>query len=272
MSQANAIFNNSTLIYKLKQLLMNAGDCILDIYHLSNLDIAMKSDNSPVTKADIAAHTLLFNGLSSLTPTIPVISEEDNESLSISRFHSTYWLIDPLDGTKEFISRNGEFTVNVALIENNKPSLGFVCVPTQKILYWGGANYRSFKSIKNLNKSKVICASYPQNPIRVVASRNHLNQATIDFIKTLGRTKLIKAGSSLKFLTIAEGKADYYPRFAPTSEWDTAAAHAILEGAGGKVNKVDGSNLSYGKLNILNPNFIARGRELIDNQVKVRQI
>ena len=151
MSQANAIFNNSTLIYKLKQLLMNAGDCILDIYHLSNLDIAMKSDNSPVTKADIAAHTLLFNGLLSLTPTISVISEEDNESLSISRFHSTYWLIDPLDGTKEFISRNGEFTVNVALIENNKPSLGFVCVPTQKILYWGGANYRSFKSIENLN-------------------------------------------------------------------------------------------------------------------------
>ena len=148
MSQANAIFNNSALIYKLKQLLMNVSDCILDIYHQSNLDITIKSDNSPVTKADIAAHTLLFNGLSSLTPIIPVISEEDNESLSISRFHSTYWLIDPLDGTKEFISRNGEFTVNVALIENNKPSLGFVCVPTQKILYWGGANYRSFKLYK----------------------------------------------------------------------------------------------------------------------------
>jgi 3'(2'), 5'-bisphosphate nucleotidase len=260
MSQANAIFNNNTLINKLKQLLMNAGDCILDIYHLSNLDIKTKSDNSPVTKADIAAHTLLFNGLSNLTPTIPVISEEDNESLSLSRFHSTYWLIDPLDGTKEFISRNGEFTVNVALIENNKPSLGFVCVPTKKTLYWGGTNYGSFKSIENLNKSKVIYASYPQNPIRVVTSRSHLNQATIDFINTLGITKLIKAGSSLKFLTIAEGKADYYPRFAPTSEWDTAAAHAILEGAGGKVNKADGSNLSYGKLNILNPSFIARGK------------
>ena len=260
MSQTNAIINNSTLIYKLKQLLINTSDCILDIYHLSNLDITIKSDNSPVTKADLAAHNLLFNGLSSLTPSIPVISEEDNESLLISRFHSTYWLIDPLDGTKEFISRNGEFTVNVALIENNKPTLGFVCVPTQKILYWGGENYGSFKSIENLNQSKTICVSYPQNPIRVVASRSHLNQATIDFIKTLGRTKLIKAGSSLKFLTIAEGKADYYPRFAPTSEWDTAAAHAILEGAGGKVNKVDGSNLSYGKLNILNPSFIARGK------------
>jgi len=261
MSQTNAIFNNNALINKLKQLLMNASNCILEIYNLSNLDITIKSDNSPVTKADILAHTLLVNGLSSITPTIPVISEEDNDSLLISRFYSTYWLIDPLDGTKEFISRNGEFTVNVALIENNKPSLGFVCVPTEKILYWGGANYGSFKSIENFNKSQIIYASYPQNPIRVVASRNHLNQATIDFIKTLGRTKLIKAGSSLKFLTIAEGKADYYPRFAPTSEWDTAAAHAILEGAGGKVNKVDGSNLSYGKLNILNPSFIARGRE-----------
>ena len=114
MSQASAIFNNSTLINNLKQLLMNASDCILDIYHLSDLDITIKSDNSPVTKADIVAHTLLFNGLSSLTPNIPIISEEDNGSLSISRSHSTYWLIDPLDGTKEFISRNGEFTVNVA--------------------------------------------------------------------------------------------------------------------------------------------------------------
>jgi len=271
VSQANAIFNNSILIYKFKQLLMNASDCILEIYNLSNFHITIKSDNSPVTKADIAAHTILINGLSSLTPTIPVISEENNESLSISKFHSTYWLIDPLDGTKEFISRNGEFTINVALIENNKPNLGFVCVPTKKTLYWGGKNYGSFKSIENLYKSKVICASYPQNPVRVVASRNHLNQATIDFIKTLGRTKLIKVGSSLKFLTLAEGKADYYPRFAPTSEWDTAAAHAILEGAGGKVNKVDGSNLSYGKLNILNPNFIARGRELVEKQRNFRK-
>ncbi|MDC0893266.1 hypothetical protein OAS78_05675 [Pseudomonadales bacterium] len=133
------------------------------------------------------------------------------------------------------------------------------------MLYWSWANYGSFKSIEKLNKSKVICASYPQDPIRVVASRNHLNKATIDFIKTLGRTKLIKAGSSLKFLSIEEGKADYYPRFAPTPECDTAAAHAILEGAGGKVKKVDGSNLSYGKLNILNTNYIERGRELIDN-------
>ena len=270
MSQANLIFNNSTLICKLKQLLLNAGDCILDIYHLSNMDITIKSDDSPVTKADIAAHALLFNNLSSLTPTIPIISEEDRESFSKARFHSTFWLIDPLDGTKEFINRNGEFTVNVALIEDNKPRLGFVYVPTQKSLYWGGENYGSFKSIGNLNKNKAIFASFAQNPVRVVASRNHLNQNTMDFIKSLGKTKLIKVGSSLKFLTIAEGKADYYPRFAPTSEWDTAAAHAILEGAGGKVNKVDGSNLSYGKSNIINPSFIARGRRLIDNNVKER--
>ena len=259
MSQANEIFNNNKLIHKLKQLLINAGNCILDIYHLSNLDITIKSDNSPVTKADLAAHHLLFKGLSSLTPTIPVISEEEKESLSISRFYSTYWLIDPLDGTKEFISRNGEFTVNVALIEKNKPSLGFVIVPTQKTLYWGGINLGSFKSKIDLKRTVSISVANPHNPVRVVVSSNHLNQATLDYIKTLGKTELVRAGSSLKFLTIAEGKTDCYPRLGSTCEWDTAAAQAVLEGAGGQVNQVDGSPLSYGKLDILNPHFIARG-------------
>jgi len=259
MSIANEIFNNDKLIHKLKQLLISAGNCVLEIYHRSNVDITIKSDNSPVTTADLTSHNLLLKGLSSLTPTIPIISEEEKESLSISKFHSTYWLIDPLDGTKEFISQNSEFTVNVALIEKNKPSLGFVVVPAQETIYWGGINLGSFKSKINLKKTQSISVSNPRNPVRVVTSNNHLNQATLDYIKTLGKTELVRVGSSLKFLTIAEGKADCYPRLGPTCEWDTAAAQAILEGAGGQVKQIDGSPLSYGKLDVLNPHFIANG-------------
>ena len=260
MSQTNAIINNSTLIYKLKQLLINTSDCILDIYHLSNLDITIKSDNSPVTKADIAAHTLLFNGLSSLTPTIPVISEEDNESLSISKSHSTYWLIDPLDGTKEFIRGRNDFTVNIALIIDSIPVLGVIYLPALSTTYWGSSGLGATRKKNGGRPTEISTRRVPAVGATVVTSRSHLTPETEHWLlkQTLARRE--PAGSSVKFCRIAEGKADLYPRFGPTMEWDVAAGHAILIAAGGKVDTLDGNPLSYGKPGFKNPNFIARGR------------
>ena len=191
---------------------------------------------------------------------MPVVSEEDDSSLVIPKDHQLYWLIDPLDGTKEFINKSDEFTVNLALINNHKPVFGFVGIPALDTLYWGGKGHDSFKSSNNTS-FQAIHVKKTSNVTRVFASKSHLNPETETFIDALvGEIELVQAGSSLKFLRIAEGEADIYPRLAPTCEWDTAAAHAVLEGAGGSVTQVDGSELRYGKTNILNPYFVARGK------------
>jgi len=255
MQQANAILADAALLKALQLLVHQAGEAIMQVYQTADFGVETKNDDSPVTKADLDAHYLLIGGLSQLTPHIAIVSEEDPASLAVPQQNSCYWLIDPLDGTKEFINRNGEFTVNLALIEANCPSFGFVSTPVDKTLYWGGKQLGSWRlrdsSLEQLQTQT------SQNPIRVVASKSHLNEATRDFITNLGNTQLIQAGSSLKLLRIAEGAADIYPRLAPTSEWDTAAAQAVLEGAGGKVTKVDGSPMEYGKADILNPHFVA---------------
>lgn len=253
------LLSDQLLLDSLRELVLAAGNAILEIYHSDNFDVALKSNDSPVTKADIAAHHVLMDGLSLLTPTIPVVSEEDDASVSIPRTHSLYWLIDPLDGTKEFIQKSDEFTVNLALIENNKTIFGIVGIPALNTLYWGGKDRSSFKSIDD-STDEIHVASLSELT-RVFASKSHLNAETEAFIHALkGPIELIQAGSSLKFLRIAEGQADIYPRLAPTCEWDTAAAHAVLEGAGGTVTKTDGTQISYGKPDILNPHFIARGK------------
>jgi 3'(2'), 5'-bisphosphate nucleotidase len=250
---------DQVLLSSLKKLVLAAGHAILEIYHSGDFDIAHKSNDSPVTKADIAAHHILVKGLSSLTPTIPVVSEEDDSSVSIPKSHSLYWLIDPLDGTKEFIQKSDEFTVNLALIENNKTIFGIVGIPALNTLYWGGKDRGSYKSIDDF--SDEIHVASLNGSTRVFASKSHLNAETETFIQALkGPVQLIQAGSSLKFLRIAEGQADIYPRLAPTCEWDTAAAHAVLEGAGGTVTQTDGTQILYGKPDILNPHFIARGK------------
>ena len=160
-----------------------------------------------------------------------------------------------MDGTKEFINRNGQFTVNLALIEDNAPSFGFVSTPIDQTLYWGGKHLGAWRLCDD--SIEPLQTQAHQSPMRVVASKSHLNDATRDFITNLGPTTLVQAGSSLKLLRIAEGEADIYPRLAPTCEWDTAAAQAVLEGAGGKVSQVNGSPMQYGKANILNPHFVA---------------
>ena len=255
MHQAQAILADPKLLKALQQLVHQAGEAIMQVYQTADFDIETKKDDSPVTKADLDAHYLLVDGLAKLTPNIAIVSEEDPASQIVPQTHNCYWLIDPLDGTKEFINRNGQFTVNLALIEDNVPSFGFVSTPIDQTLYWGGQHLGAWRLRDNALEPLQTQAH--QSPKRVVASKSHLNQATLDFIANLGDTTLVQAGSSLKLLRIAEGEADIYPRLAPTCEWDTAAAQAVLEGAGGKVTQVDGSAMQYGKANILNPHFVA---------------
>ncbi|MGI1671148.1 MAG: 3'(2'),5'-bisphosphate nucleotidase CysQ [Neptuniibacter sp.] len=257
MSKAQTLFNNNQLLEALKALMKAADRAILEVYKSHNFEMKTKEDSSPVTKADLAAHHVLLDGLSQLTPDIPVVSEEDPNSLNIPKTSPIFWLIDPLDGTKEFIKRNGEFTCNVALIENQATTLGFVSIPDKDELYYGGKEMGAFLEIKQSQPEQIRYSTAP-GITRVVASKSHLNKETQDFIANQsGTVELIQAGSSLKFLKIATGLADLYPRLAPTCEWDTAAAHAVLEGAGGQVTQADGSPLTYGKDNILNPFFIA---------------
>tara|TARA_B110000090_G_scaffold2905_1_gene2963 strand:- start:47 stop:703 length:657 start_codon:yes stop_codon:yes gene_type:complete len=211
-------------------------------------------DQSPLTEADLMSHKVISSQLSSISQ-IPIISEESENIYTKSKI---YWLIDPLDGTKEFINKNGEFTVNIALIENHFPLIGIVYHPVSGIAYIGGKSLGAIK-IEETNEHKNIFVSGTDSLIRVVASRSHLNESTKNFIKELGSVTTIHSGSSLKFCLVAEGLADIYPRLAPTSEWDTAAAQAVVEGAGGSVLTLDGSRVRYQKENISNPDFIVRG-------------
>lgn len=259
-TQAQTIMTSPALLKNLVTLTKEAGDEILKIYHSDDFDVQIKEDASPVTAADLAAHHYILDGLKRLTPQIPVVSEEDANSLTIAQVNTCYWLIDPLDGTKEFINKNGEFTVNLALIEANQPSFGLVGVPMSNTVYWGGHHLGAFAQKQDdLQKPTTIACVKAQNPMRVLASKSHLNEATKTLIDELGPITLIQAGSSLKFIRIAQGLADYYPRLAPTCEWDTAAAQAVLEGAGGNVKQLSGLAMTYGKADILNPCFIARG-------------
>ena len=258
MLLSRKIFTEKKILNSIKTLMEDADKAILKIYNSIDFGNKIKKDDTPVTKADLAAHNVLLSGLKALTPDIPIVSEEDAKSHYIPRNNSIYWLIDPLDGTKEFIKRNGEFTCNLALIEHNKPTLGFITIPAKNELYFGGKSFGAF--VKNLNKELLQLKHYKKAGVtRIVASKSHLNEETKKFInKQLGKIEIVQAGSSLKFLKIASGEADLYPRLAPTCEWDTAAGHAILEGAGGQVLQAyNNKPLIYGKSEILNPHFIA---------------
>ena len=237
-----------------------AGSSIMAIYNKNTNNISHKADHSPLTQADLEAHKIISQGLKKIKD-IPIISEEGENHYTDSQ---NYWLVDPLDGTKEFINRNGEFTINIAMIDKGYPMLGIVYAPISSTSYIGGLSLKSIKISKN-GCEQQLHVSVPAQKIKVVASRSHLNQDTKDFISNIGDADLVQSGSSLKFCLIAEGLADIYPRLAPTSEWDTAAAQAVVEGAGGSVLTLDGSRLRYQKDNILNPKFIVRGNNLINN-------
>ena len=240
---------------------VKAGENIMEVYNSTeSINYEKKADDSPLTIADKKSHNTIIDFLKETE--IDIISEESKSIEYQERKNwEEYWLIDPLDGTKEFIKKNGEFTVNIALIKNNKPHLGVVYCPVKKILYWNDNDKKVFKREKEetreIKKRKPINEN--EEGLRVVVSRSHMSEETSEYINKLTRPELISCGSSLKFLYIADNKADIYPRFGPTMEWDTAAAHSILNALEIHVINLDtGRELSYNKENLLNPYFIIK--------------
>ncbi|EPC4028472.1 3'(2'),5'-bisphosphate nucleotidase CysQ [Aeromonas salmonicida] len=250
-------------ISELEPIARAAGDIIMAIYS-QPFTVEYKGDESPLTAADKGAHEVIVQALTGLTPDIPVLSEESGpEVMGLRHGWSRYWLVDPLDGTKEFVSRNGEFTVNIALIEDGKPLWGLVYAPVLDRLWYGGKGMGAWRVADGKREAIQTLPHQEGAPWRVVGSRNHLSRETLDYLARFGdiergEIELVSMGSSLKFCIIAEGGAELYPRLAPTCEWDTAAAQAVLEGAGGSVTRLDGSPLAYNKPDILNPWFVAR--------------
>jgi len=254
--------NLADLVEPIVALSRQAGDAILEVY-ATDFDVQAKDDDSPLTQADMASHRVIDKGLKDLTPDIPVISEESGLPDFDERGQwETYWLIDPLDGTKEFVNRNGEFTVNIALIQENRPVLGVVHVPVTNKTYTGCEGAGAAVRNDGGEPQPIEVASKTSDPVRVVGSRSHRGASLDAFLEQLGPVEMLAMGSSLKFCIVAEGKADIYPRLGLTSEWDTAAAQAVVEQAGGAVVELDGSPLAYNaKADILNPHFLVRGPE-----------
>lgn len=254
------------LISQVVSIARDAGSAIMSVYQSMALSGVVqsseKTDGSPLTLADLQAHQIISAGLAVLTPDTPLVSEEDSSSLAFRTPVGDFWLIDPLDGTKEFLAQNDEFTVNIALIRDGKPVFGVVFAPALDLAFWGVSGQGAWREASG-NIEHITIASLPP-VMRIVASKSHMNTETVTFIDGLGSHELIQAGSSLKFCRIAEGSADIYPRLGPTCEWDTAAAQAVLEAAGGHVFTMDGSPLRYGKASILNPYFIASSVLLSD--------
>ena len=249
-----------SLIDPVVALAEKAGQAILEVYS-SDFEVQSKDDESPLTQADLAAHHCIVAGLEKLTPGMPVISEESGLPDFEERSRWTrYWLIDPLDGTKEFVNRNGEFTVNIALIDNHRPVFGVVHVPVQNKTYIGCEGHGAERRDADGQTQSIHVAATSASPVRVVGSRSHRGASLDAYLENLGESDMIPMGSSLKFCVIAEGGADLYPRLGLTSEWDTAAAQAVVEQAGGRVVTLDGKPMKYNaKSDILNPFFFVIG-------------
>jgi 3'(2'), 5'-bisphosphate nucleotidase len=238
-----------------------AGREILEVYRAGEPAPTLKADDSPLTVADLRAHRLITSALATLTPEVPVLSEEAARPPYAERARWTrYWLVDPLDGTREFLSRNGEFTVNIALVERHVPALGVVHVPVSDTTYGGVPGEGAWRRVATQPAQPLHVATRAADPVRVVGSRSHRGDSLEGFLARLGPHELRSMGSSLKFCLIAEGAADVYPRLGPTSEWDTAAAHAVLVAAGGAVVELDGQPLRYNtREELVNPFFVAYG-------------
>lgn len=254
------------LLFVMIKAAKKAGVEIVNIYN-STIEVDYKKDKSPLTNADLAAHTIICELLSESFPNIPLYSEEDTSVCSLTRMKwSRYFLIDPLDGTKEFINRNDEFTVNIALIEDGVPVLGVVYAPIFKKLYSGGVNTPATLEINGTFR-ELPFQSFDPASLNVVASKSHLNDETKSFVDSLrlkhSNINFKSAGSSLKLCMVAEGTADIYPRIALTSEWDTAAAHAVVNASGGNVFQFNTNReVIYNKEDILNPFFIVCRKEM----------
>jgi 3'(2'), 5'-bisphosphate nucleotidase len=250
--------NRSDLLQRVISLARDAGAAILEVY-ATPFEVRGKADASPVTAADEKAEAIILAGLRRLDPAVPIVAEEEVSAGRIPQVGDRFWLVDPLDGTKEFVSRNGEFTVNIALIEQGRPVLGVVFAPALQRLYAGAEGAGAFVERDGVRRD-IRCRSCPPAGFTVVASRSHNDAAALDaFLASRRVASLSNAGSSLKLCLIAAGEADLYPRLGTTMEWDIAAGHAVVNAAGGKVTCVDGSELRYGKPGFANPHFVAAG-------------
>lgn len=252
--------SNQELRATVKMIASAAASEILNVYN-SNFKVFTKIDQSPVTAADKVANDLITRQLTQLTPDIPILSEESPEIAFADRQSwPQYWLVDPLDGTKEFVKRNGEFTVNIALIRDNAPVLGVVYVPVSGDCYSAAEGDGAFKSDKKGDEFSITARPLDMDAIIAVGSRSHNNKSTERFFARLGNVEIVSKGSSLKICYVAEGKVDVYPRFGPTSEWDTAAAQCIVEQAGGRLTDLCLDRLLYNtKESVLNPSFLVFG-------------
>ena len=276
---SNYSVSYSHLLTKAADLSVIAGNEILKVYSRSDFQVEVKDDQSPLTLADKKSHEVIIRGLESTE--IPVLSEESSEiSWKQRREWNQYWLVDPLDGTKEFIKRNDEFTVNIALIEEGNPVLGVIYIPVFDVMYFALKASGAFKLSKPgmsnsenssqelMQKATKLPAYHYSGKIRVVASRSHLSPETSQFIEDLeknyGDVSIVAAGSSLKLCLIAEGNAEIYPRMGPTMEWDIAAGHVIITESGGSISKIDDTLVEYNKQDLLNPWFVARSKTFLE--------
>jgi 3'(2'), 5'-bisphosphate nucleotidase len=248
--------NLAGLAHALLPIVSRAGAAIMQVYG-SSFAVQHKGDDSPLTMADLESQRIIIEGLSQLTPDIPILSEESAAAPWTERQSwRELWVVDPLDGTREFVKRNGEFTVNVALVVEHEPVLGVVAAPAHDLMYWGAAGIGAY-SQTGASATRIQTVA-PQQPLRVVGSRSHASAQTASYLARLGPHTLTGVGSSLKFCLLAEGKAELYPRFGATSEWDTAAGQALLEAAGGHVTRMDGHRLRYNcRESLINGDFVA---------------
>ena len=257
-----AKLDRARLVAVMRRLSLEAGSVIMEIYGRADMDVRAKSDASPVTEADEAADRLISAGLRDAFPDVPLVTEEQADSHGLDV--STFLIVDPLDGTKEFVQRRGDFTVNIALVEDGVPTLGVVYAPAKGRLFYTEADGTSVEETgaqrtDNAGPRRPIRVRTPDNAgLRIVASKSHRDAATDDYIALYAVEESGSAGSSLKFCLVAAGEADFYPRLGPTMEWDTAAGHAVLAGAGGRVvRRDDHLPLTYGKAGFRNPHFLA---------------
>ncbi|RLJ70434.1 3'(2'),5'-bisphosphate nucleotidase [Hydrogenivirga caldilitoris] len=266
------------MILDVINIALKAGEEILKVYE-GNMSVDYKEDRTPLTEADRRSHRVIVKSLKSLTPEIPILSEEGKDiPYEERKGWREFWLVDPLDGTKEFIKKNGEFTVNIALVENREPVAGVVYAPAKNLLFFARKGEGAYKikvncssldeiSIERAERLPLYRNNSFQKPLRVIASRSHMNEETKAFIEKLkskvGEIELLSAGSSLKFCLVAEGKAEIYPRLGPTMEWDTAAAHIIATESGCEVRTLNGEPLTYNKEDLRNPYFIVVRKETV---------
>jgi 3'(2'), 5'-bisphosphate nucleotidase len=254
--------DRSALVSAMRRLSIEAGRAIMDVYARDDLEVRSKDDASPVTEADEAADAIISAGLRAKFGDVPLVTEEQSKTHGVSA--NTFLIVDPLDGTKEFVKRRGDFTVNIALVENGVPTLGVVYAPAKGRMFLTTVDGHvteetgAFDLDEQGETRRVDVADPDTNALRVVASKSHRDKATDDYIAQYAVESMVSAGSSLKFCLVAVGEADFYPRLGPTMEWDTAAGHAVLNAAGGQVVDRDTHKpLKYGKAGFRNPHFLA---------------